>query len=382
MVSPKQRYERAAIAVLPAALLAAGLALQPHPAVAQAPSASAPCEPAVSRAIDPLAIMEEGTLKVTTTFRFTCPTGQVRMNVLFLQNGVPKGTGEGSEVPLNENLHNSILGFLDLVDPEKGTRAALAAFTDSYREVIPLGAPGGWPVDWSVWSAPDVGAKGLLAALEHADELLPAGSGAARNVVVAVITSNDPIGTSQQIEQACRGLRAANARLALLDMQQMRGSGGLGELACIDWYFRSLDGEGRDLPAVFMDIAEAVLFTPKVQSVEIVDAMTDAFAYVPRSASPRSPDTDVGNDVTWMFDPPPTEPMTLTYRARAAIGWSAVRTPISREALATFTYSDRSQHTLALPNPPVCIHPRNNPAFCEGGTPTPVFLPALYGRGR
>ena len=75
MVSPKQRYERAATAVLPAALLAAGLALQPHPAVAQAPRAAAPCEPAVSRAIDPLAIMEEGTLKVTTTFRFTCPTG-------------------------------------------------------------------------------------------------------------------------------------------------------------------------------------------------------------------------------------------------------------------------------------------------------------------
>ena len=354
------------------------------PAAAQELLASAPCSPVVTRTIDPLVVAEGGGVGVTTTVDYTCPEGQFKSNILFLQNGVPNGSGEGSEVPINENLRSSILGFLDLVDPDKGSRAAFSAFTDTHVNQIPLSAFSDWPTRWGAWSASGLQTHGLLTALADIGSQLPADPGreGAKNIVIAVVTSDQPIGTTTQIESACKALQATDTRLALIDMQQMRGSGGLGDLTCINWYFRSLDGEGRDLPSLFMDIADAVLFTPEVQSVEIVDAMTDAFEYVPRSASPRGPDTDFGNDVTWMFEPGPDRPLTLTYRVKTTYGWSAVRVPVSTESRATFTYSDRSQVIRDLPNPPVCIHPLNNPAFCGGGGGDfRSFMPALWNRG-
>jgi hypothetical protein len=238
-----------------------------------------------------------------------------------------------------------------------------------------------WPQRWGAWSSSGLQTRGLLAAMLEIDSQLPAKPGlqGASNIVVAIIASDQPIGTTAEIESACAAMRAADARLALIDMQQMRGSGGLGDLTCINWYFRSLDGQGNDLPGIFMDVAEAVLFAPQVQSVEIVDAMTDTFEYVPRSASPRGPDTDFGNDVTWMFEPVPSVPLTLTYRAWTTYGWSAVRMPVSAESRATFTYSDRSQVVRNLSNPAVCIYPRNNPGWCGGASEEfAAYLPVLW----
>jgi hypothetical protein len=342
--------------------------------------ASAPCAPTVKRVVDPLVIAEGGSVQVTTTIDYACPEGQSKVNVLFLQNGVPNGTGTGSEVAINENLRASILGFMDLVEPAKGSRAAFTAYTDNYVNQVPLSRFADWPQRWGAWSSSGLQTRGLLEAMRDIADQLPANPGlqGASNIVIAVIASDQPIGSTSEIESACAAMRAADARLALIDMQQMRGSGGLGDLSCINWYFRSLDAQGNDLPALFMDVAEAVLFTPKIESVEIVDAMTDAFEYVPRSASPRGPDTDFGNDVTWMFEPVPTVPLTLTYRARTTYGWSAVRVPVSAESRATFTYSDRSQVVRNLANPAVCINPRNNPDFCGGATEVHLaFLPAL-----
>jgi hypothetical protein len=381
MSSPKRlRRHAAALAVVAVGLLAqpeVGRASAGSPGV---PRSFEPCSPSAVRAVDPLVITEDGTLQVTTTVGFSCPTGQLKLNLLFLQNGVPNGSGTGSEVPINENLRASILGMLDLVEPSSGTRAAYSAFTDAYVNQVPLTEPTAWPTRWGAWAAPGLATSGLLEALSHVASVLPANADqeGAANVVVAVLSSAEPLGSTAQIAEACAALRAVNGRLALVDMQQMRGSGGLGDLTCIDWYIRSLDGEGRDLPQTFLDLAQTVLYSPTVTSVEIADAMTDAFAYVRRSASPREPDTSFGNDVTWLFDPVPTEPFTLTYRAKAAAGWLAVRTPVSHEATATFTYSDRSILIKDLANPPVCINPHNDPTYCQRTEESnTLFLPAL-----
>jgi len=366
----------------PAAVAVPAGGLAPATGPAAAAGWSAPCNPSAGRTVAPVVVAEEGTLQVRATFDHACPVGQRRINLVFLQNGVPSGSGTGPEVSINENLRASILGFLDLMDPGAGSRAGYTAFTDGHRNQVPLAPPEEWPAQWGAWASPGLETSGLVSAMHDAAGRLPANPAAAgsENLVVAILSSSRPLGTPSDLAAACGALRAVGARMAVVSLEQMRGSGGLGDLTCIDWFLRSTDGQGLDLPRLFMDLAHTVLFSPTVESVELADAMVDAFGYVRRSATPREPDVVFGPDVSWVFSPPPAGPQTISYRVQAAVGWSALRTPLSREAYVTFRYSDGSEVRLDLPNPVVCIHPRNDEGYCAGLNAGAAYLPLLARR--
>lgn len=353
------------------------------PVGADAPSrpGQAPCSPSASRVLEPRTIAEEGRLSVSVEYRFDCQGAERPVHLVFLQNGEIGGDGVGVDVEINRNYATALGAFVDTIGKRTGSRGGYSVFGQGFVREVPFQPLSQWPDDVAAWLSPSVDTSGLLPAMHDAASQLRSNAAPdADRVVVIVLTSQQPIGSAEDQAAACRAIRDANARVALLSIEAMRGSGGLGDLTCIDWFLRSTDGRAADLPQVFDQLAEAATERPRVTSIEIADSLNDAFRYVEGSGEPREPDTRFGGELAWVFDDPPDEG-TAAYRVRGATGWADVRLPLSRSAKATFVYSDGSVFEAALPNPPICIHARNDTSYCEGGAGASVaFLPtALSG---
>lgn len=339
----------------------------------------APCVPGASRVVTPPVIAEEGLLTVSVAYRFDCRSERRPVNLVFLQNGETGGDGVGVDVEINRNYASALGAFLDTIRTQKGSRGGYSVFGHGFTKEVPLQPFSQWPDEVGAWLGPSVDTSGLLPAMHDAASQLHSGAApGAERVVVIVLASQRPIGSAADQAAACRAIRDANARVAVLSIEAMRGSGGLGDLTCIDWFLRSTDGRAADLPRAFDQLAEAVLKGRSVTSVEIAESLNDAFRYVEGSGEPREPDTRFGGELTWMFDDPPAEG-AVAYRVRGATGWADVRLPLSRSAKATFVYSDGSVFEVPLSNPSVCVHARNDASFCAVGGGV-AFLPtALSG---
>jgi hypothetical protein len=365
----------------PAARSAAPVAALPVRGGAGAPWSplAAPCGIHAQRKVDPLVVSEGRSVPVGVDFGFDCPTGQRKVNLYLLVNGPAVASGEPSLVTLNAALNAALRGYLARIGRASGSRGAYGVFGDTFNAQWGLKSFADWPADLGAWVTPAIDTHGLMTALVRAAADLPRDPGAdgASNVVVAILGSSRPIGSTEEIQAACSALAAADARLVLIALESLRGSGGLHDLTCIGTFLRATDAAGADLDDVFDELAATTIDEARVQSIEVFDGLSEPFSYVNGSGDPRDPTTVLGNDLTWTFEAPVSGEHALGYRVEPAVGWTDVRRRLSREAYVRFVFADMTEASVPLYNPTMCIHAYRHPAFCAS---LPAFLPMTLRR--
>jgi hypothetical protein len=342
------------------------------------PAADRPCAVRASRAVSPLVVPEQTEVRSTIRFGFECPTGQRRLNLFILQNSGATGTVIGEE-GLNANFRSAMQSFIETIDPLSGTRLGYMTFSTGATTQVPLTALDAWPSTWGSTLSSTSPTSGLLKAMRGAAAALPADAAehGAENAILIVLSGTDSIGSMADKQSACAAVRAVHARVGALSMYGPSNNGTLHDFPCVDYLVRSAEQDGSDLADAFGAVQEGLLDATQVESVEVYDGQTDAFAYVQGSGSPHEPDTAFGGELTWSFPAPDAGENTVGYRLLANPGWTDVMARASREARVTFFFTDGSQAPIVVDNPTVCIHRRRDDAFCSRPTPAPVLLPSL-----
>jgi hypothetical protein len=336
-----------------------------------------PCDPVLSRTIEPniFKVGEETTVR--SEFRYNC-TGKTRKinYMIVLENSTALRAGAGDREAL-DNVTKGAARFVNQVDYNNDSKGGLILYASSLTVRLPL--QGG-----------DSGQEGMIRALGNISfeslgggavigeairtgtELLPTNTETdATNIMIIIDAGGmelpNPLVTSGT---ACNAARQSGVTVAVISFPNAQRR--LAGCSTRGWYKQVTSDEGRNVPAIFDQLAEGMLRGKQMQDTSYSDLLEDGFDLVSGSAYPRPPDTSWQSEYTWNFAKSVTT-QRIEYKVKADpdLYLTGVTRKLSVNAGMQFTYVDSSSLSVAMPNPDICVY-RADPSECANKIPTPT----------
>lgn len=370
-----------------------------------------PCDTKGRHSIEPRIVEEGEQVTVKVEYDFNCSsdgTRQVDLMYVLENNGMLKLVGESPGQSLLNNLKDGMQRLALAVDWRNESRVGMIWYGCNWQGIVPIGSGS---QHYDLWLRQINAIRGQVPGGANPATSLRAASSDLNNLakdpdnpvpgVMILIDAGSPgcqgAPPPQEagLEQACNAAKAEGNVLALVSLEaaqgRLRGCNSRG------WYWRSGREDGSDLPAIFEQIRDQLLFSKRPSETHYNDFLQTAyFEYVFGSGIPRDADNIFFNsDLTWE-EPVPQNPVgayQYEYKVQTLVGSGGAVSPITIAPgpQITLYYADGASNRVLLENQDVCIYRSGRreqdcgpfeasltaTAVASAATPTPDVTPTL-----
>ncbi len=337
-----------------------------------------PCNPRFNRTAGPRIVsVDSGVVDVRVDVNYQCATGKRRADFFLLVENTVNTQPEGRRGrQLVANIREGLTAFVQNMDYSNGTRGGMILYNSNVLVNSELqGGEGGKRALIAAigrfGTTPNPSARALGGAIDKATELLSAAEAPTDTMkLILILDTGAPFtGAERDVNAACRDARSAGVTIAVFALEDPAGR----LSSCADVERSSQRDNGEDIPDRLGAMADSLVGGEQLEKLRLTDGLHERFEYVVGSASPKAPERFL-NEIAWDILPPaPPEGHVFTYKVRVKRGAEPGIVPLAREFSLGLYYKSGDFFELRQPSPLICIHPPNDPAFCDefAGTLTP-----------
>ncbi len=349
--------------------------LESAAAPAQDPAPSLPCDPTVSRVVDPLVLAVNEVLDVAVGFDYQCASKNQAYDYFLLVENSSYLRPEGwSGRRLIGNVRDGLHDFVLRMDYDVGSRGGLILFSSNELANVELQGDSG-------------GQQALINGIRNINETSSRSSRASGEAVELAMerlrAAQTPTGTKQLILLLDAGAPMTQAKVDVFEACQAAKDEGilmsvyaleaaedrLSECASEGLFRGSSRESGDDIPEDMQKLGEALAAGKQVDRLLLSDRTSPAFAYVDGSGKPAEPVRFI-HELSWdivpeLLTPEPDGGYMFEYQLRAGESYANEIVPLSEVASLTLYYKDGYFADLPLDNPEVCIYAPGREEFCD-----------------